>query len=302
MSRKQALAKMGIIDLTKHMNKRDAKKTVKEAVSLVKLLPKAKIPDMSDIISQEHAKRAIEVATVGGFNVLLVGSPGNGKSMLAEVYVDMLNKINNTNGIIYISVSSTIKSIQQTHAGNDGQDTIIHIKDLPEVKRDAMLYAKELSEHYSIPIIATMQPCPCGCLGHPNRQCTCTPAQVIRYRSNIPSGVVDMFDVHIEVPPVNYREMVYGIQVKSKGETSETVLQRILEARELYRQNHEKINPDEDAINLLTTACQRLGFSVKTTTKILKVSRAVANMDGSDIIRPYHISEAIQYRILDRKL
>jgi len=255
--------------------------------------------DLSEIIGQEHAKRAIEVASVSKANVLLVGSPGAGKSMLAEAYQGLLG-----NGepieVIRVSISDTVKSLKQRIKDIEGRDTLIIADELPELKKDVLLYIKELAQQ-NIPVVATMHPCPCGYLGDPRKECCCTPSQITKYRGNVSGSIWEVFDIHVEVPPVSLRDICNNINGTSyMQETTENVLIRLIPSRERYRVNQDNLKPCQDGLNLLATACQKLGFSAKAVSKILRISRAIADLDQEDTIKPHHVSEAIQYRTLDR--
>jgi len=255
--------------------------------------------DISDIIGQEHAKRAIEIASVSKANVLLVGSPGAGKSMIAEAYRGLLGE---PTEVIGVSVSDTVKSLKQRVKDTEGIDTVIIADELPELKRDVLLYIKELSQQ-NIPVVATMHLCPCGYLGDARKQCTCTPAQIMKYRSTISGSLWELFDIHVEVPPVSIRDLCNNINGTGyQAENSEQVLSRVIPARERYRVNQDNLKPCQDALDLLATACQKLGFSAKAVSKILRIARVIADLDQEDTIKAHHVSEAIQYRTLDRHI
>jgi magnesium chelatase family protein len=256
--------------------------------------------DLSEIIGQEHAKRAIEVASVSRANILFVGSPGAGKSMLAEAYAGLMGNTQPVK-IIRVSVSDTIKSLNRKLETDYSQNTVIIADELPELKRDVLQYIKELSQAWNIPVIASMHLCPCGYLGDARKQCSCTPAQITRYRSTISGSLWELFDIHIEVPPVSIRDICNNINGTAyMQETTENVLTRVIPARERYNLNRDILKPCEDALNLLATAVQKLGFSAKAVSKILRIARAIADLDNEQVIKAHHISEAIQYRTLDR--
>jgi magnesium chelatase family protein len=256
-----------------------------------------KYTDLSEIIGQEHAKRAIEVASVSKANVLLVGSPGSGKSMLAQAYKGLFGE---PTEVLSISVSDTVRTLKQRVKDTEGRDTLIIADELPELKKDVLLYIKELSQQ-NIPVIATLHPCPCGYLGDPRKQCLCTPAQIAKYRSNVSGSIWEIFDIHIEVPPVSIRDICNNINGTGyMQESTENVLTRVIPARERYNLNRENLKPEKDAVELLSMACQKLGFSAKAVSKILRISRAIADLEDKDIIQSHHVAEAIQYRTLDR--
>ena len=251
--------------------------------------------DLSDIIGQEHAKRAVEVASVGGFNILFSGSPGCGKTMLANTYADILTKTGRTKSI-HVSVGSTIKSLQKDLTDN----AVIVIDDLPEIQRSVMLYVKELAESHNITMVATMQPCPCGSFGNPAMQCACTPSTIMKYRTSIPAGGFEMFDISIELLMPYHKEIINHLQGWHKTENTETILHRLNRARARYVVSN--IQPDEDSLRLLEMACQKLAFSVRAVKRALMVSKAIADLEGSDNIRTHHVAEAIQYRAFNRQI
>lgn len=252
--------------------------------------------DISDVIGQEHAKRAIEVAAVGTANVLFVGGPGNGKTMLSGAYSGLLG----SEVLIRVSVADTIKTLAGKIENVLGENALIVADDLPELKRDVLMYLKEISQAGNIPVAASMLPCPCGFLSDPRHQCSCTVGQIGKYRSTVNGSLWEIFDIHIEVPAVPLRELCYQISGTGyKAETTEQVLARVIPARERYKLNHDNIRPHADSVDLLSVACQKLGFSAKAVSRILKISKAVASLDNSDEIKAYHVSEAIQYRTFD---
>ncbi|WP_337286617.1 ATP-binding protein [Candidatus Methylomirabilis sp.] len=159
-----------------------------------------------------------------------------------------------------------------------------------------------------------LNPCPCGYFTDPQRPCTCSPPQIQRYRSRISGPLLDRIDLHLDVPPLRYRE----ITTDSQGEPSEQVRERVKEARALQQERfrrtrtfcnaqmgvkqlrrHCQIGPDGQA--LLETAIERLGLSARAHDRILKVARTIADLEGHETIRTDHLAEAIQYRTLDRR-
>lgn len=251
------------------------------------------ITDLSEIIGQEHAKRALEVGAVLKANVLLVGSPGAGKGMLSEAYAGLLGI--DPDNIIEVSIADTVKTLGKQQDKHKGKNTLLIVDALPELKRDVLIFIKEIS--HDMPVIASMSPCPCGYLGDPRHNCTCTPAQITRYRSCLTGSLLDIFDIQVEIPPVAVRDICNAINGTTyMQETTENVLTRVVPSRERYLLNQNNIKPTQDALDLLATASLKLGFSAKAFNRILKVGRAVADLDQEDIIKSHHISEAIQYR------
>ena len=162
-------------------------------------------------------------------------------------------------------------------------------------------------------LAAAMNPCPCGFFNDPSRECTCTPPLIQRYVSKISGPLLDRIDIHIDMPAVKYREL----RDDAGGETSEELRARVMRARQcqLQRFQGEKIycnaqmsprqlrkycNISADCERLLESAMMRLDLSARAHDRILKVSRTIADLDGAESIQSAHISEAIQYRSLDR--
>jgi len=157
-------------------------------------------------------------------------------------------------------------------------------------------------------------PCPCGFWGDPRHQCTCTPSQIHRYRHRVSGPLLDRIDIHIEVPAVPYKELTN----EYSGDKSEDIRDRVVAARgmqlerfrndkRIYSNGQMKTRHikkycvlDPDAQSILDNAMQKLGLSARAFTRILKVSRSIADLDASEDIKAHHVSEAIQYRTLDR--
>ena len=164
-------------------------------------------------------------------------------------------------------------------------------------------------------LVAAANPCPCGFLTDPDKPCTCTPTQVQKYMGRISGPLLDRIDIHVEVPAVNFDEL-HGV---SKGEPSKLIRARVQKARQLQLDRYkgmkiycnsqlapkhlkEVCEVDEEGSGLLRQAIEQLGLSARAYDRILKVARTIADLDGQPKILPDHISEAIQYRSLDRKL
>lgn len=166
----------------------------------------------------------------------------------------------------------------------------------------------------SIMLVGAMNPCPCGYFGHPTRKCICNSRQVANYLSKISGPMLDRFDLHIEVAPVEFEH----ISSKEKEESSAIIRERVQKARELQQERykgtsitcnaritsdilHEICPLSDDATILLKNVFERMGLSARAYDRILKVSRTIADMDNSEIIEKQHIAQAVQYRSLDRK-
>jgi magnesium chelatase family protein len=206
---------------------------------------------------------------------------------------------------------------------------VLFLDELPEFKKNVLEVMRQpmedgkvtisraaLSVTYpaSFMLVSAMNPCPCGYFGDPNHECTCTVPQILRYRAKISGPLMDRIDIHIEVPAVKFREL----SGKEKGESSEAIRQRVRKARsvQLKRFQGKKgifCNAHMSTRDirhfcklplageeLLSHAITRLGLSARAYDRILKVSRSIADLEGTEDIRPEYISEAIQYRSLDR--
>jgi len=315
--------------------------------------------DFVDVKGQEHAKRSFEVAAAGGHNILMIGPPGSGKTMLAKRLPTILpgmtfeealetTKIHSVAGLLkknqsllavrpFRSPHHTISDVALIGGGQTpkpGEVSISHngvlfLDELPEFKRNVLEVLRQPLENGEVTIsravasitypasfmlVSAMNPCPCGYFGDVRHQCTCTPGQIHRYRHKVSGPLLDRIDIHIEVPAVPYKEL----SNKYSGEKSEEIRKRVVSARELqlvrFRQDR-KIYANgqmktrhikkycllkDDAQSLLDTAMQKLGLSARAYTRILKLSRTIADLDASEEIGSHHVSEAIQYRTLDR--
>jgi magnesium chelatase family protein len=165
-------------------------------------------------------------------------------------------------------------------------------------------------------LVGAMNPCPCGNFGHPDKECLCSPYKIQKYRSRISGPLLDRIDMHLEVAALKTSELVGEMPV---GDTSDVIRKRVINARNIQRSRFDgskihcnsKMNSksikkycviDEDGKNLLRSAIDRLGFSARAYDRILKVSRTIADLDGSERINKNHVAEAIQYRNLDRQV
>ena len=315
--------------------------------------------DFADVKGQEHVKRAMEVAAAGGHNMIMIGPPGSGKSMLAKRMPSIFpplslqesletTQIHSVAGTLpagcslmaqrpYRAPHHTISQVALVGGGTNPQpgeislahNGILFCDELPEFQRSVLEVLRQPLEDRIINIsrakysttfpcsfmfVASMNPCPCGYYNHPTKACVCTPGQIVRYRNKISGPLLDRIDLQIEITPLSFEEM----SRTAPGETSAAIRERVIKARKIQEERFasepgihcnaqmnsrlmkQYAQPDEEGMNLLREAMNRLQLSARAYDRILRVSRTIADLAGSDHILSEHISEAIGYRNLDR--
>ncbi|RJR24766.1 ATP-binding protein [Candidatus Microgenomates bacterium] len=316
--------------------------------------------DFEEILGQEQAKRALEIAASGGHNLFMIGPPGSGKTMLSRALPSILPPLNEEESLdvtkIYSltgnippggslikvrpfrSVHHTVSRIGLIGGGSEphpGEISLSHhgvlfLDELPEFPRsslealrqpleDGVINISRSAGSSSFPaqfmLIAAANPCPCGYLGEPKRECRCTQRQILRYQSKLSGPLIDRIDLHITVPAVDTEKLIKTSAEKLRpAENSIQIRKRVIKARNIQNKRFSGSNIQVNAKMrnkevkkfcplspevqlLLKQAVASFRLSARAYFKVIKLSRTIADLAEEENIKPEHVAEALQYRM-----
>jgi magnesium chelatase family protein len=316
--------------------------------------------DFAEILGQEQAKRALEIAAAGGHNVFMMGPPGSGKTMLARAMSGILpnltekeslevTKIYSITGNIppggslirqrpFRSPHHTTSQVGLIGGGSNprpGEVSLAHrgvlfLDEFPEFGRNSLEALRQPLEDGLVNIsraagsvtfpaqfmlVAAANPCPCGYLGDPKKECKCNSFQILNYRKKLSGPIMDRIDLHLTVPAVDVNHLMIGKNEINNNEKSGTIKKRVMEARKVQSErfkNLDHVHSNSDMKNkhlkefanltgeanlLLKQAVNKFNLSARVYFRLIKVSRTIADLDKSNEIKENHIAEALQYRV-----